>query len=267
MTLTESSVLPGGTAADLDEGCFVYGVVSVQDAEARLSRDLIGLDGQPVAVHALEGPAAVGVLTSEIPLDRPPGRGADLVAYQRLLDAVTAAGVAVAPVRFGTVMPDLAAITEELLVPHQDHFAQLLEDLRGRRQLVVQGRYDEQSLLREVVAADPEVARLRQLTKDLPAEAGHAERVRLGELVARAVEARQAADAGLVLDEVAPYADAIVERPVAGLERALDAALLVADAQLDALEVRLERLAEELHPRIQLQLSPPMAPYDFVEGG
>ncbi len=105
------------------------------------------------------------------------------------------------------------------------------------------------------------------MTRDLPEDVAYAERVRLGELVARAVEDRQLSDASLVLDEVASFCDAVVERPVAGLERALDAALLVPESRREELEVRLERLAEELHPHIRLQLRGPMAPYDFVGAG
>jgi hypothetical protein len=132
---------------------------------------------------------------------------------------------------------------------------------------VVQGIYEQQLLLSDVIEADPEIAELRSMTKDLPEDVGYGERVRLGELVARAVEDRQLSDASLVLDEVAPFCDAIVERPVAGLERVLDAALLVPETRREELEVRLERLAEELHPHIRLQLRGPMAPYDFVGGG
>lgn len=245
---------------DPDTGWFVYGVV---EARATAPAGLTGLDGASVRCHKH---GRVGVLVSPVTLDRPPGRGADLKAYLSVLDTVAELGVPVAPVRFGSVLDDEDALTHDLLAPQEDFFIDLLESLQGRCQLVVQGLYEQQLLLSAVIEADPEIAELRSITKDLPEDVAYAERVRLGELVARAVEDRQLSDASLVLDEMAPFCSAIVERPVAGLERVLDAALLVPEARREELEVRLERLAEELHPHIRLQLRGPMAPYDFVGG-
>ena len=53
-------------------------------------------------------------------------------------------------------------------------------------------------------------------------------------------------------------------RPVSGLERVLDVAVLVDAAQREELENRLEVLAEEVHGRIRLRLLGPTAPYDFA---
>lgn len=254
---------PAGTTpdSDPDTGWFVYGVV---EASTSVPAGLTGLDQAAVRCHAH---GRVAVVVSPVSLDRPPGRGADLKAYLSVLDTLAELGTTVAPVQFGAVLDDEDALIHDLLAPQEAYFAELLEGLRGRCQLVVHGLYEQQLLLSAVIEADPEVAELRSLTRDLPEDAAYGERVRLGELVARAVEDRQRGDASLVLDEVAPFCDAIVERPVSGLERVLDAALLVAEVRREELELRLERLAEELHPRIRLQLRGPMAPYDFVGGG
>lgn len=245
---------------DLDTGWFVYGVT---DADATLPDGLAGIDEEPVrlVVHG-----RVAVLVSRIVLDRPPGRGADLFAYHGVLDAVAAEDVTVAPVRFGSVLADEQELVEDLLAPEEDYFAELLGGLQGRKELLLQGVYEQELLLGEIVATDPEVADLRSRTRGVPEEVAYSERVRLGELVARAVEERQAADAAYVLDEVVPLTDDLVERPVAGLERAFDVALLVHDSRREELEERLERLAEELHPRLRLQLRGPTAPYDFAGG-
>jgi hypothetical protein len=242
-------------------GWFVYGVVG---AGTTLPDDLDGIDGQQVRLHAH---GRVAVLTSPYELERTSGRAADLMAYDAVLDAVARAGVAVAPVRFGSVVEDEEQLREDLLEPGEPVFAATLQRLKGRRQYLLQGVYTQELLLAAVVAADPEVAELRALTRELPEDAAYAERVRLGELVARAVEEQQAADAELVLTDVVPLVEDVAERPVPGLELAFDVALLVPDDQVEQLEERLERLAEELHPRLRLQLRGPTAPYDFAGGG
>ena len=121
-------------------------------------------------------------------------------------------------------------------------------------------------MLAEVVPPDPEVAALRERTRDLPEDAAYGERVRLGELVARAVEVKRAEDAAAVLDAVPPHAVAATScGAVAGLDHVLDVALLVDDDRRAAFEDTLEQLAEAVHERIRLRLVGPVAPYDFVD--
>jgi hypothetical protein len=163
-------------------------------------------------------------------------------------------------------MPDRDSIVDDLLAPDEPWFVALVDGVRGRVQLTVQALYDEEAVLREVVESEPEIARLRAYTRDLPDDAAYGERVRLGELVGAAVDHRRAVDSAALLDEVLPFVEAHVARPVSGLERVLDVAVLVEPSRRDELETRLETLAEELHGRIRLRLLGPTAAYDFAEG-
>ena len=258
---TDMATVEPAHADDSGRGWFVYGVV---EAGVAVPEGLMGLDQEPVVTQAR---GRVAALVSPVVIDRPPGRGADLLAYNGVLDAVTQRGVAVVPVRFGSVLPDEQSIVEEFLGPDESYFAELLASLGGRAQFVIHGLYDEQAVLSEIVAGDPEIAELRAQTRDVPEEESFGARVRLGELVAGAVEARREVDTTGVLDQVLPLAEAYVERPVSGVERVFDVALLVADTRRDELDVRLERLAEEVHPRMRLRLLGPTAPFDFSGGG
>lgn len=260
MTAPVGAESPALTDADQQTGLFVYGVTA---AHTVLPSGLTGLDGAPVRL-VRHGPVAAVV--GEIALDRPPGRRAELVAYSAVLDALTAAGP-VAPVQFGSVLADDASVVDDLLAPQVELFEQVLGEVAGRSQLNLRVTYVEPVVLAEVVAADPEVRALRERTRDLPEDAGYADRVRLGELVARGVEERREADAEALLEQVLPHAAAYSLRAGAGLEHVLDVALLVDDEQRPALEEHLEGLAEAVHERMRLRLVGPTAPYDFVGAG
>ncbi len=255
-----SEEVAGPQAGDVEKGWFVYGVV---ESSAPAPDGLTGLDEGPVWTFECGRVAAVA---TQIAVERPPGRGVDLLAYHAVLDALAQGDRPVLPVRFGSVLLDEVAIVEEFLVPDELYFAELLESLRDRSQMMFQAVYDEQRILSEIVAGNPEIAELRALTKDLPEDAAYGERVRLGELVARAVEQQRERDAGLLLDEVLPLTDAHVLRPVSGVERVVDAAVLVHDERRSEFESRLEDLAEQHHERMRLRLMGPTAPYDFAGG-
>ncbi len=244
-------------AADL--ACYVYGVVA---GAQQIPGDLAGVDDGAVE---LVGHGDIAAVVSEIEVERPPGRRKDLVAHGTVVDTLATAGPVV-PVRFGSVLPDRASVVEQLLAPDHDRFTGLLGELRGRAQLNLRATYNEAAVLAEVVAEQPEIAELRARTRDLTEEAGYADRVRLGELVARAMEAKRDHDAGIILDATLPHAAAHNPRAGSGVDHLLDVAFLVDDDRRQAFEDALESMAAAMHERARLRLFGPLAPYDFVEG-
>lgn len=259
--MTEASPRPGAALVDPSQetGVYVYGVVH---ADAELPDGLEGVDEAPVQLVALgDVAAAVGLIA----LDRPPGRRADLLAHTAVLDVLAVPGPVV-PVQFGSVLADAEDVVRELLEPQAEHFAALLDELAGRHQFNVRGRYNEPAVLAEVVAEDSEIAALRERTRGLPEHVGQAERVRLGELVSHALERKREQDSATVLDIVLPHVASYAPRGGAGLDHMMDVAFLVDDDHRAGFEDALEAVAEAMHERVRLRLMGPMAPYDFVEG-
>jgi hypothetical protein len=257
MTRTAERATMTEAELPLGKGLLVYGVV---DAGSGVPDDLAGLDD--ASLRTIDH-GEVAAVVSEFALDRPPGRRRELVGFSKILDQLHAAG-AVVPVRFGTVVPDDEAVVEDLLAPRVAQLVATLQDLVGRSQFTVQASYHEDVVLGEIVAADPQIAELRRLTRDQPEEAAYGERVRLGELVSRALEHKQGYDADELLRRILAHSVAHVVRPTSGLDRLLDVALLVDDDHQDDFEDALEELAEDVHERMRLRLLGPMAAYDFV---
>ncbi|WP_426244309.1 GvpL/GvpF family gas vesicle protein [Nocardioides sp. LHG3406-4] len=242
-----------------DVGCFVYAVVRAQE---RRALPATGVDGAPLRLVAHGSVAAV---VNDIDIERPPGRRADLLAYSRAVDELLAGGVVV-PVRFGSVLPDEEAVREDFLAPNEDYFAELLDQLEGRAQFNLTATYREGAALAEIVAADPVVADLRQRTRDLPEDASYADRVRLGELVSRHIDAKREIDTDELVGSVLPFVAAHHLQVGAGLDVVFDLNVLVDDRNRARFEQHLEDLAEAVHERIGLRLVGPVAPYDFVGG-
>jgi len=236
----------------------VYGVVA-EDAGS-VPADAVGPDGaalRRVTYHDLA--AVVGGVMPEWR----PGRQ-DLLQYSSIVDGLAQHGPVV-PVQFGSLLADEQDVVERVLAPEEERLSELLDELAGKVQVQVRARYVEEAVLAEVVAADPGVRALRERTKDLPEEAGHADRVRLGELAAHAVADRAVEDAETVLAVVRPHVVAEIVRPVGGLD-VLDAVALVEVDEVRVLEDALEALAQAAFDRLRIRLVGPTAPYDFVGG-
>ncbi|MCO6003837.1 GvpL/GvpF family gas vesicle protein [Actinoallomurus purpureus] len=240
-----------------DVGCYVYGILP---GDVELTPDAHGIQERDVD---LVRHGEIAALVSEIELGTPIGRPEELTAHQRLLDDA-AVEVPVLPLRFGAVLTSREAVEEELLAANHDQFLAALNEIEGRVEYILKGRYEERVLLREIIEENPEAARLREEIRDRPEELTHDARIRLGELINQAIAAKREADTQRAVQALAGHAVANALREPTHQEDAVQAAFLVETAQRSEFEKAVEELAQEWQGRVNLRLLGPMAPYDFV---
>lgn len=237
--------------------CYVYGIVP---ADAELPEKLTGIGGGDVSPVRYGELAA---LVSGISPDEPLGTRDDLLAHERVVESM-AADTTILPLRFGAVVASADAVVDEMLSPHHDWFAEAMEDFTGRSEFVVVATYVQDEVLREILEEDPEVERLRASLRDLPEDAGYYDRIRLGELVVRALDAKREEDGTALAEALAPYASAVAARQPTGEDDAADVAFLVAAEDRARFEKAVDDLGREWAGRIRMRLLGPRAPYDFV---
>ncbi|GAA2440164.1 GvpL/GvpF family gas vesicle protein [Actinomadura vinacea] len=240
---------------------YVYGVTR---AAAALPDGLTGLDGRPVTLITHEGCAAV---TSDLPVGRPLGERADLLAHEHVLEALLATGTVVVPFRFGAALAGPEAVEKELLAANAERLTQILDRLDGRLEVRVRGTYVQDALLREVMNDDPQIADLNDRLRRIPADAADAayyDRVRLGEMIARSLEQRREADGQALLEALAPAAHDLVRKPPAREDDVMDAAFLVDADRREDFERAVRDTGAAHADRITLRLIGPLPPYDFV---
>jgi hypothetical protein len=238
-------------------GVYVYGIVP---GDVEVVPDTRGV-GDPPGDVTLVRHGELAALVSEVDVDRPLGRPDDLKVHERLLDSTVAAGVPVLPVRFGAVLADEDAVTDELLAEHHDLFAAALEELDGRAEYVVHGRYVEETVLREVLAENGAAARLRDRLRDDPDQDL---RIQLGEIVNSAIGAKRNADTGKVIELLRPHTVASSIREPVHEQDAVHVAFLVDLAAEQEFDDAVDALGRDWDGRVKLRLLGPLAPYDFV---
>lgn len=173
----------------------------------------------------------------------------------------------VLPIRFGTVMAGDDAVVADFLAPAHDGLRVGLEALAGKVQVTVKGTYDQEALLRGVVAGSTAVARLKAQVDVLSEAAGYAKRIQLGELVSSEVERQRERDVALVLERLEPLAVASRAESASGLDGAVNAAFLVERDGIDAFGAAAGALASELSGRIALRSIGPLPAYSFTPEG
>jgi Gas vesicle synthesis protein GvpL/GvpF len=240
-------------------GCYVYGIVP---ADVEPTGDVRGVGDPPGRIELVRH-GNLAALVSEVNLTAGLGTPADLRAHAQILDTAVVE-VPVLPLRFGTVMATKDAVAGDLLAGYQEAFAAALKQAEGRVQYVVKGRYVEQAVLAEALAELPQAARLAKLIRGADPDATRQERIRLGEIISKAITAKRKADTLVVGEVVAPCCVASVAREPTHELDAVHAALLVQTSHQDDLEQALSGLASDWEGRIEIRLLGPMAPYDFT---
>jgi hypothetical protein len=234
---------------------YVYGVVR---AGALPSLDVEGVAGTSVELIERDGLAAV---VSPLPSADLRVKRRDLHAHLNVVEAAFAE-TTILPCPFGTVVGSQDELEEGLLGSARHELVNGIEQLEGTVQINVKAVYDEDALLREIVAADPQIARLRERTRG-SGNAGYYERLQLGELVAARVAERREHDADRLVGELAAAAvDAVVEEPENGA--ALKASFLVRRKRLDRFDATLEAISKKEQPLLLFEAIGPLPPTAFA---
>ena len=241
----------------MSEGLYVYGVVS-KDAELR--------DPSPSGDDA---PDVELVEAGDLAALVSPAGGEDeasvresVLAHARVLETAIR-DTTVVPMRFGMVFPDEDTVVHELLERWDNQLAQWLERLEGRVQMTLKVYYHEESLLRQMMQENDEIARLHEQTRG--DGASQDDRVRLGQLVFEATEQHQQRDGAELLEAIEPLVVANEVEPPEEDFMVLNAPLLVERDRQEELEQRLEQLAEERSELMRLRLLGPMPAYHFTD--
>jgi hypothetical protein len=241
-------------------GVYVYGILP---ADVELTEELRGVGNHEVK---LVRSGQLAALVSEVDLFGPIGTPEDLQTHQEILDS-TATGAPVLPLRFGAVVTSEDAVISELLDPNQDEFAAALEELDGRVEYLVKGRYDEAAILEEILSENEEAAQLREQIRDADPDATRDERIRLGEIINNAVAEKREQDTQELLSAMDGKAVASVVRDPTHELDAANVAFLVEEDKEDELDQVIDDLGGRWEGRVDLRVLGPMAPYDFVGVG
>lgn len=249
------------SATKTDTAKYVYGVIPAANASPPRGP---GIDDAPLGVIPHGGVAA---LISDVPGDVLEAGREELLRHSRVLEETMEHSVVVLPMRFGVVLPDEETVHQRLLDPYGEELEAQLEAMKGKVEITIKGIYDEAAVLREVIAEDRSIAKLREAIHGKPEEATYYQRIELGELISAALEEKRAAAAPQVIDRLAGLAvDVRVGEPVH--ERmAVNASFLVERSRLEEFDRVVEEIGAEQAGRIQLKYTGPLPPHSFVELG
>ena len=248
-------------SAQESAGTYVYGIFP---GDIELADDQTGVGDPPGQVRVVHS-GDLAALVSDVDPDHALGTPDDLTAHKRILDD-SAAEVPVLPLRFGAVLASEDAVANELLAAHHDEFASALDELEGKAEYVVKGRYVENIILAEVLSENKQAMQLAERIRSASPDATRDARIELGELISNAITAKREQDTRELGDRMDGHCVASLVREPTHERDAVHVAFLIdTEAGQDKdLEEAIDELAGTWEGRIDLRVLGPMAAYDFV---
>jgi hypothetical protein len=235
---------------------YVYGVVAA-DSAGSVALPEVGVRGQPVEA-VISG--ALAALVSQVGEGRVRATRADLRAHQQVVEDVGAQAT-VLPMQFGIMVASPDEVARDILDAAACELQRLLAHFDGKNEYRLRATYEEEVALRQAVAANPAIARLQRRQGG---GGGYHDRIQLGEAVAAGLAEIKKRDTALLVERLAPAADASLTVPSPGPDDNINLAFLVTVAQREDFERALEQVASAMAGRLTLELTGPLAPWDFV---
>lgn len=229
-------------------GIYVYGLAL---KHAQLV-SVLGINDEPT--RPLPAEDLVAIVSDVRSLVEP--RRRHLLAHARVLDELSRTACLL-PFRFGTVLPGEDAIRSELH-PRTEQLAHRLRELDGLTQLTCIARHDEDTVIRQVIAGQPQLARAA-------ADASMTRRMEAGRKIAARVAELRDADSRLLKQRI-PSETVAARFDATSPERVARLALLVRRDRVDEVSQQMRNVAEETDGRLRLDLLAAGPAYDFAEG-
>jgi len=237
---------------------YVYAITA--SSHPALPEGMGGVGEPPLPVRILkEGDLAA--IVSDAPEGLRPKRR-DLLAHQNVLAEAGAAG-SLLPMRFGSVATDDASVTG-VLAERVEHYKERLRALDGKVEYNVKATHVEEAVLHRVMAESPELRALAEANRKAGG-GSYDDKIRLGEMVAAAVKAKEGEDAAEVQRALAPATDAVSVGPES-TGWLVNVSFLVDRGSAEEFLAAVERARKSL-AHLELRVNGPLPPYSFVEPG
>ncbi|WP_324788035.1 GvpL/GvpF family gas vesicle protein [Streptomyces sp. H51] len=237
---------------------YVYGIAAA--SHPSLPDGMGGVGDPPRPVRILQAGELVAVV-SDAPEGLRPKRK-DLLAHQNVLSEAGAGGC-VLPMRFGSVAQDDDTVTS-VLAERADHYKERLQALDGKVEYNVKAVHDEEAVLHRVMSENAELRGMAEANRQAGG-GSYEDRLRLGEMVADAVKAREGEDAEAVRSALEPLADTISVGPESTGWLA-NISFLVERGSAEDFLAGVEEVRSS-QPHLELRVNGPLPPYSFVEPG
>ena len=205
----------------------------------------------------------VSAVVSDSPIIEYENSRRNMMAHTHVLEEVMR-DFSILPIRFGTVAPRIEAIQEYVLKRRLQEIDDLLREMDGRKELGLKAFWYEEAVFKEIVEENPPIHQLRDNLAGLTLQQSYHDRIRLGEMVQKALLEKRDADAETILTRLRPLAHQWKSNDVVTDRMILNAAFLVDVARESEFDAAVQGLDTMMGSRLMFKYVDHVPPWNFV---
>lgn len=248
----------------VEQGKYIYCIIGA-DQERSFGYTGIGGRGDAVQTVCYKGLAAV---VSDTPINKYVVNRENMTAHQRVIEEVMKEDT-VLPVRFCTIAepPEAAErIKQRLLRERYAEFKDLLREMDNKIELGLKAFWKNMdAIFGEIVEENREIKRFKEEIATKPPDKTHYQRIKIGEMVQAALEAKKDKEAKELLSVLRELSVDSRTNKTYGDRWILNAAFLVDKSLEREFDERMDELSERYAERIDFKYVGPIPAFNFVE--
>lgn len=261
-----------GDNEEKKEGKYIYCIIET-DEEMEFGPTGIGDRADKVYTFGYDGVAAV---ISNSPVIKYPINRKNTIAHQKVMEEVMKS-YTILPVRFCTIAEDkdgrtcLERIRQKVLIERRQEFKDLMAWIGDKAELGIKAIWpDMKENFSEILHDRTQIKVLKEKIEKIqianPSKATHRERVRLGEMVRNALNAKREKHKNVIVGVLKRFSvDTRINKDF-GDNMIVNAAFLVAEKESEHFDRALNRMSAELgEEKVKFKYVGPVPPCNFVE--
>lgn len=242
-----------------DPGKYFYCLIRCSEPRDFNTR---GIGEQGAIVHTLTFKDLAAVV-SDSPMIEYDNSRRNMMAHTAVLDEVMRE-YTILPVRFGMIAPNAKSINEQILQRRYAEFDRMLRKMDGKIELGLKAFWYEDVVYREIVDTHPAISQLRNALVGRTPEETYYERIKLGEMVEKAMNQMRENDVERILSTLRPLAGDHRVNPVITERMVLNAAFLIERTREPEFDQAIQDLDADLGKRLIFKYVGSAPPYNFV---
>lgn len=206
----------------------------------------------------------LGAVTSELSQETLPATRENCLAHEEVLLGVMK-DYSPLPFDFGTIAPSGEAVSK-ILASNYPVFEKALKDIEGKIEIDVRAFWrDMKTIFKEIVDEQWTIARFKREIQARPFSETQADRVRIGMMVARALDVKKGREGERIFGDLKKFAQESKALPIAGDPVIANIAFLIKRIELEEFDKRLDEIASHYEGRVDFRYAGPFPCHNFVD--
>ena len=244
------------------EGKYIYCVIDFKEGEPEKNFGPLGMGERGDQLRSLSYKDIAAVISNS-PIKKYPVSRENCLPHERAIEAVMKEGFTVLPVRYCTIADDEVQV-KKILKRDYKRFKDLLLKMENKLELGVKAVFDEKLIYQDILAKNKEIRLWKKKLINKPPEKTYNQRIKLGGLVAAALDREKEKAKTVSLGILKEVAEDYVAGDNYGERMLLNASFLVKRSKEPEFDKKVNKLNERFGQRVKLKYVGGMPPFNFV---